>query len=303
MTLTCGAVRPRLTALLDGELPPDEAASVEAHLTTCTYCAAVRDSYAATLRAAETFPVETADIADTVLARILAETPATVPVPAGAAARGSLPPFVERLERRGRIPAAQLEEALSMQRASGGDLADILIDSGIPRVDVYAAKAEADGLPFIDLNRHKPEAVALGVVPEQLARRHKALPVRKDGQVLFVAMENPRDTAATDEIRMVSRCIVRAMAAVPDVLREMLDAAYQPKVPAAPAADPLSPETHLLLGEIRTLRAEMEAMRGEMDGLRRQIAAARAASRVPPRPASPRLFPFAPPTDLPGRNA
>src|ERR1700722_14137222 len=111
----------------------------------------------------------------------------------------------------------KLAEAQAAQRATPSvDLGTILVQLQFAaEVDVYRAKAEADGIPFIDLTKHKPEPSAISVVPEHIVKKHNALPVRKDNQTLFVAMVDPRNVVAVDDIRMVSRCMVRPMAAVP----------------------------------------------------------------------------------------
>src|SRR5262249_55356178 len=78
----------------------------------------------------------------------------------------------------------QLQQALETQRKTpGSDLANIILQNGFAaEVDVYRAKAEAENLPFVDLTKHKPEAPALNIVPQNLVTKYNALPVKKDGQ-------------------------------------------------------------------------------------------------------------------------
>jgi type IV pilus assembly protein PilB len=92
--------------------------------------------------------------------------------------------------------------------------------------DVVQAKAEAENIPFVDLTKHAPEASAINVVPEHVVRKHNALPVKKDGQKLWVAMADPRNIVAQDDVRMVSRCQVIAMAAVPTDLEDAISRSY-----------------------------------------------------------------------------
>jgi anti-sigma factor RsiW len=59
----CDEIRPMLTALLDSELPPEDAARVEVHMTLCAGCAAVLAEYRALRKAVETAPIpEAVDI-------------------------------------------------------------------------------------------------------------------------------------------------------------------------------------------------------------------------------------------------
>ena len=132
------------------------------------------------------------------------------------------------LVEKGLLSRDKLNEAIEAQKATPSvDLGKMLVDLQMAaEVDVYSAKAAADGIPFIDLTKHKPEASAINVVPEHVVRKHNALPVRKDGQTLFVAMVDPRNVVAVDDIRMVSRCMVRPMAAVPADLEDAISKAY-----------------------------------------------------------------------------
>jgi type IV pilus assembly protein PilB len=125
------------------------------------------------------------------------------------------------------ITADQLNQARDVQKTTPGDLGRIIVDLGFATErDVVESKAQAEGLQFIDLTKHKPEPSAVNVVPAHVARRHNALPVKKDGTKLWVAMMDPRNVVALDEIRMVSRCQVAPLAAVPSDLEAALAGAY-----------------------------------------------------------------------------
>jgi type IV pilus assembly protein PilB len=131
------------------------------------------------------------------------------------------------------VTAAQLEEA----KAAGGDLRKAVIDKGFAmEVDVYKCWAESEGLPFVDVTKHKPEPSALNVVPQNVVTRHKAIPVRKDGQTLYVAIADPRNVPAIDDIKIASRVpIVRALAGAPSDIEAAIKENYGAAI-AAPTA-------------------------------------------------------------------
>jgi type IV pilus assembly protein PilB len=125
------------------------------------------------------------------------------------------------------ITADQLNQAREVQKSAPGDIGKIIVDLGYAAErDVVESKAQAEGLQFIDLTKHKPEPSAVNVVPAHIARKHNALPVKKDGTRLWVAMADPRNIVAVDDIRMVSRCQVAPLAAVPSDLEDAISAAY-----------------------------------------------------------------------------
>jgi type IV pilus assembly protein PilB len=141
------------------------------------------------------------------------------------------------LVERGYITADQLTEALGMQRQSKGDLAKILVESNIASErDVTEARAYELGVPFVDLNKFAPESGAVNVVPEHVAKRHNVVPIKKDNatNTLIVAMSDINNPYAADDLRMVSRCTVRAALAAPGAIEDALARVYGNSAPAAP---------------------------------------------------------------------
>ena len=143
------------------------------------------------------------------------------------------------------ITADQLNQARDVQKSAPGDLGQILMTLGFATErDVVEGRAMEMGIPFIDLLKHKPEPSAVNVVPQNAAEKHKALPVKKDGNRLWVAMENPKNIMAVDDLRMVSKCLVQPMLAVPGDLRDALAKAYGIRADgsdSAPSANALTP--------------------------------------------------------------
>jgi len=61
------------------------------------------------------------------------------------------------------------------------------------------------------------------VVPEHIAKKNNVIPVRKDNNVLFVAMADTNNLQAQDSLRLVSRCQIRPVLAVPDHIEEAVN--------------------------------------------------------------------------------
>ncbi|WP_395091008.1 GspE/PulE family protein [Armatimonas sp.] len=155
------------------------------------------------------------------------------------------------------VTAAQLEEA----KAAGGDLRKAVIDKGFAmEVDVYKCWAESEGLPFVDITKHKPESSALNVVPQNVVMRHKAIPVRKDGQTLYVAIADPRNVPAIDDIKVASRVpIVRALVAAPSDIEAAIKENFGTITPTSGGAvAPSGPANNGNFGEILMLAKGLE---------------------------------------------
>jgi type IV pilus assembly protein PilB len=67
------------------------------------------------------------------------------------------------------------------------------------------------GVELVDLDAEVVDAQAARIIPGSLARRHRALPIGWDGDTLVVAMSDPADLFALDDIRAVTRTPVRAV--------------------------------------------------------------------------------------------
>ena len=110
------------------------------------------------------------------------------------------------LVERGAVTAQQLDQALTRQKKGGGRLGEVLLDLGfVEPTDLLSALAEQFGMEFVDLEHVEVDRTLVQKVPEPLARRHRAVPIMDDGGVIVVAMANPGDVIALDDIRAIVR--------------------------------------------------------------------------------------------------
>jgi type IV pilus assembly protein PilB len=129
---------------------------------------------------------------------------------------------------RGLVTEEQLEQALETQRERGGRLGETLVEQGaITSVELAAVLADHLGVPFVDLRAGSPDLVLAAMIPENVARRYNALPVARWGEQLVIAMANPSDVFAVDDLRVLTGQPVIAAMAEPQHLSETLDRAYQ----------------------------------------------------------------------------
>jgi type IV pilus assembly protein PilB len=105
----------------------------------------------------------------------------------------------------GYITQEQLESALEEHRKTPKSLGRVLIDLGmIKEADLVRALAEQVGLEFVDLNEFPVDATATVLLPEALSRRYRAIPIgERDGRLL-VAMSDPANVYALDDIRTIT---------------------------------------------------------------------------------------------------
>jgi type IV pilus assembly protein PilB len=101
------------------------------------------------------------------------------------------------------ISDAQLEEVMKIQRREGGKLGGIVVRAGFcSDQDIVSFLGMQYGVPAADLEQWPPiEPAVIALIPKDLAQRHKVLPLQRTGNVLTLAMSDPTDIFAMDDVR------------------------------------------------------------------------------------------------------
>jgi len=113
--------------------------------------------------------------------------------------------------RLGLVNQEQVNQALEKQKLlkRHDSLGDVLASMGIiTERDHVRALGEQWGVPFVDVNDLEVDASLLKLVAQNTARKLKVLPTAKKNGKLTLAMRNPLDIFAIDEIRMMTGCDV-----------------------------------------------------------------------------------------------
>lgn len=98
------------------------------------------------------------------------------------------------------------------------------------------------GIPYISLADFPPQKQALRAIPGTLARRHRVLPLKLWDSTLLLAMVDPLDVLAIDEVRLASRCEVRPVQAAEEEILAEIRQHYGALEKAASEAQRLSQE-------------------------------------------------------------
>jgi type IV pilus assembly protein PilB len=121
------------------------------------------------------------------------------------ASRGRSRPLGQILLDEGIVPREQLDRAIQMQQRSGGHLGRILIELGtVTEQQMARALAIQWGMSFIDLAQESVDPEAVKVIPQHLALRHKVLGVGRTARRLKLAIADPLNIVALDDVRLVT---------------------------------------------------------------------------------------------------
>jgi type IV pilus assembly protein PilB len=124
----------------------------------------------------------------------------------------------------GLLSQEALDDALDEQSKTGKFLGRILIERGlVTEGDLYRILAPQLGLEYVDLSDYTIDPSAVGLISESLARRYQALPVAWEDGKLVLAMADPGNVFAIDDIRTITKSDVRVIMATPESIVTAID--------------------------------------------------------------------------------
>ncbi len=136
-------------------------------------------------------------------------------------------PLGQRLIEAGLINETQLQAAMREQQRTRETLGTILIRLGFVDEEAVAAAVAAQArVKYVDLGQYSPQPEATQRVQENFARQKRLVPISFVGKALVVAMANPLDVLALDELRHLAKCPVEVVGATESQVQKALDRAY-----------------------------------------------------------------------------
>lgn len=125
------------------------------------------------------------------------------------------------------ITQEQFQDALSVQRSTGQNLAHILVSKGyLSEEDLVITLSEQLGIPHIRVSNYNIPKEVLDEVPESLARQYQMLPISVTGDVLTLAMADPLNIMALDDLRMLTSFDIEPVVAAESELLEAIEKHY-----------------------------------------------------------------------------
>jgi len=142
-----------------------------------------------------------------------------------------LPSIEQHLQKTGRVDAWQVRSAQGYQRRWGRSFEQAVVELGfMTDHDVLLETARYLGVPYIRVDARAITPDARRSLPEKLIRARKVMPLAITGDPrrgsLVVAMTNPSDLAALDEIRFATRLAVQPVLASESEIDQAIEAHF-----------------------------------------------------------------------------
>jgi type IV pilus assembly protein PilB len=137
----------------------------------------------------------------------------------------------ELLLKEKRITSGQLQEALTYQKSNGGKLGLNLIKLGFLKdEEITSLLSRQYGVPSINLSQFDVDPAIIKLIPTETAQKYEIIPLSRSGATLTIAMTDPTNVFAMDDIKFMTGYNVEPVVASETAVAEALQRYY----PAAP---------------------------------------------------------------------
>src|SRR6266852_4307468 len=142
----------------------------------------------------------------------------------------------ELLLKEKKITPDQLQQALAAQKSNGGKLGYNLVKMGFVKdEEITALLSKQYGVPSINLTQFEIDPGVVKLIPPDTAHKYQIVPLSRSGATLTIAMTDPTNVFAMDDIKFMTgynvEPVVASEAAVTDAIQR-----YYPAVSKAAAA-------------------------------------------------------------------
>ncbi|MGE0703109.1 MAG: type IV-A pilus assembly ATPase PilB [Vicinamibacterales bacterium] len=150
----------------------------------------------------------------------------------------------ELLLKEKRITPDQLQQALNHQKANGGKLGHNLIKLGLVKdEEITALLSKQYGVPSINLSQFEIDPSVVKLIPADTALKYQILPLSRSGATLTIAMTDPTNVFAMDDIKFMTGYSVEPVVASEAAVAAAIERYYPSTVKASAVVAPSGPST------------------------------------------------------------
>jgi type IV pilus assembly protein PilB len=132
------------------------------------------------------------------------------------------------LVKAGVVSEKQLADAVEVHRATGSPLGRVLVDLGYATQGaVLSVMAKQIGIEYVDFGETRPDPGAVAIVPKELALRYTLMPVELRDEVLVVAMADPQNVLALDDVRIITKREIKPAISTKDDILAAIEEYYK----------------------------------------------------------------------------
>lgn len=141
--------------------------------------------------------------------------------------KGIEKPLGQILVERGVINKAQLQESLNFQKREGGLIGEVIVDLGFAKEeDIAYCLSLQFGYPYLSLDNYEISQEILKIVSVNVCAHYCLIPIDKIGNTLTVAMSNPLNVQAIEDLEDTTQCDIQVFVSTPSDIRGSIKKFY-----------------------------------------------------------------------------
>ena len=136
--------------------------------------------------------------------------------------------LTEALTTKGLVSKEALAKVLEESGGGKKNFVRLLVDRGLmTEQQLYGLLAEDLGIPTISLTKYRVDPTVARLIPERVARQYTVIPISRFGERLVVAMADPLNIFALDDLKVLTQYAVDAVLAPEAEIRRAIEQAYE----------------------------------------------------------------------------
>jgi type IV pilus assembly protein PilB len=135
----------------------------------------------------------------------------------------------ELLLDRAIINEEQLNKALKVQKERGGLIGQVLMLGYAKEEEIAQALTVQYGFPYLPLECYEINVQAMKLLPQNVSEQYNLIAIDKMGDLLTIAMSNPLNVQAVEDIEMISKCKVQVFVSTMTDVANAIKKYYQKK--------------------------------------------------------------------------
>lgn len=133
----------------------------------------------------------------------------------------------EILVEQGLITQGQLEKALELQKEKGGLIGELLVELRfVSEEDIAKTLTAQYGFAYLPLSNYEIDQELIKFIPERVAMQYRLIPIDKIGDNLTIAMSNPLNSQAIEDIETLLGCNVQVFVSTNSDILQAIEKYY-----------------------------------------------------------------------------
>ncbi len=136
-------------------------------------------------------------------------------------------PLGQILVERGVVSNSQLQQALDAQKRGGGLIGEVIVELGFAKEeDIAYCLSLQFGYPYLSLENYEISNEIIKLIPKNVCMHYCLIPIDKIGNTLTIAMANPLNIQAIEDLEDITQCDIQIFVSTPSDIRSSIGKFY-----------------------------------------------------------------------------